>query len=275
MPEKDKNKLTDEQIEKIIVGIYNGLFTVEDLPKELYLSTANLLKEGIYEGYGGTLTDFVLDSPDYELLAELRENIYMFSAAKTFTQTLEMSDKLIGKDGYTKSFKDFKLEAGEIFETYDKNYLRTEYDTAIGQARAANKWQQVQSNKKDLPYLMYSAVMDSHTCEICSPLDKIVARVDDPFWDSNMPLNHFHCECVVISMDEDMASEQGVSGEDEIKEKSTFSQINKNPLFNMNPGKDKVIFQDTGRNKHPYFDVSKQYRELAKNNFNLEIPEKD
>lgn len=123
---------------------------------------------------------------------------------------------------------------------------------------------------------MYSAVMDDHTCDICAPLDGIILPADDPFWDENMPLNHFECNCVVEQLDEDDVEEEGgVDNEDEVSEWVSQSQENKNPLFNMNPGKDKAVFKDTGRSKHPYFEVPHQYRELAKDNFNLPIPNED
>jgi uncharacterized protein with gpF-like domain len=113
-------------------------------------------------------------------------------------------------------------------------------------------------------------------CEICAPLDGTILPADDDFWDENYPENHFHCNCTVIQMDETTANEQGGADDpEEAQQWAAASQEKKNPLFNMNSGKDKVIFRDTGRYKHPYFEVPARYRELAKNNFNLPIPDND
>ena len=43
------------------------------------------------------------------------------------------------------------------------------------------------------------------------------------------------------------------------------------PMFKNNPGKTGMIFNE----HHPYFDVPDEYKYLAKQNFNLTIPEND
>lgn len=271
------NKKKDLRVDKdkVISEIYSGKNTVEKLNKDLYLTTADELKNAVYKGYQGTLSDFIFDSPDYETLKALRENIYMFSAAKTFQQTNEMSDALVGEDGKILSFSEFKEAAGEIFDTYNKDWLEAEYNTSIASARSAAKWNDIEKNKSTRPYLRYSAV-DEAACEICAPLDDITLPIDDPFWDDNAVPQHFNCECVIEQLDEDDLEEVGgLSDEDEVKEAVNKSSETKNPLFDFNPGKDKVVFQDTGKNKHPYFEVPEKYRELAANNFNLPIPEED
>jgi hypothetical protein len=49
---------------------------------------------------------------------------------------------------------------------------------------------------------------------------------------------------------------------------------NMQELFMMNPGKEKLIFKETGKGKHPYFNISPKYKSYAQNNFNLPIPER-
>lgn len=261
--------LDEKDKDLIIVGIYNGTFGPRKLPKSVYLDNADKLKAGVYEGYGEAYTN-----PN-TLVGELRTNIYMFSAAKTFQQTLEMTEALV-KENKVVELKEFKEIAGEIFDKYNDTWLETEYQTAIGQARAATKWNEVQKHKKAFPVMQYKAVMDSHTCEICAPLDGVTLPVDDEFWDENMPLNHFGCKCVVIQMGIEEAEEDGgLSDEEEANDAAKASQATKNPLFNMNPGKDKAIFKDTGRSKHPYFEIPKAYKKLAGDNFGFDIPDKD
>lgn len=281
---KDK-ELKGSDKKSIVEGVYDGKIKPDKLSEPLYIAGADKLKQGLYKGYGGNLSSFELEGKDYEMLSELRDNIYMFSAAKNFQQTLEMTDALVDGDGNLREFKDFKETADAIYEKYygedvenenPANWLKAEYDTAIGQARAASKWTDIQKNKDLSPFLKYSAVMDDHTCDICAPLDELIARVDDPVWDDIMPLNHFECNCTVEQLDEDdVAEEGGESDADEISEAVEKSGQKKNPLFNMNPGKDKAIFKDTGRSKHPYFEVPAKYRELAADNFNLPIPDED
>lgn len=276
MPDPKKNRANSEDV---IIGIYAGRYKPTQLPEGVYKAIANKLNSGVKKGLK---LQFKFDERDAKLASELQENIYMFSAAKTFNQTLEMSDALIDEDGNRRNFEDFKTEATKIYEKYNGSdldgpemggWLKTEYDTAIGQARMADKWNEIEKNKKDFPMLMYKTTEGEEVCDICEPLDGIILSADDPFWNENYPENHFHCNCTVIQMDEDTAADNGgVDDPEEVKQWVSQSQEKKNPMFNMNSGKDRVIFKDTGQAKHGYFDVPKEYKDFAKRNFDLPIP---
>ena len=255
---------SDKQIESLLSGIYSGIYTNAELPEDLYFAIANYLKKGVYSGYGGALADFSPLSRDYALLRELRENIYIFSGAKTYQEVNVMSSFLTSNGGVS-SFKDFKEKATEVYNTYNKTWLQTEYNTAVGQAQMAERWLQVEERSDILPYLTYDAVMDKNTSEICRGLDGITLPVNDPFWKKFSPLNHFNCRCVLRQSDD-----VKVSSKREVKEARKVEE-NMQPIFVMNPGADKVIFSD----KHPYYDIAPKDKELAKNNFNLPIPSND
>lgn len=280
MPDPKKNRANPEDV---IIGVYTGRYKPTQLPEGVYKVTAEKLNAGVKKGLESKIKlQFKFDQRDAKLTSELQENIYMFSAAKTFNQTLEMSDALIDENGNRRILKDFKIEATKIYEKYngpdlDGNemggWLKTEYDTAIGQARMADKWNEIEKNKKDFPVLMYKTSEGEEVCDICEPLDGIILPADDSFWDENYPENHFHCNCVVIQMDEDTATDYGgVDDSEEVKGWVDQSQEKKNPMFNMNSGKDRVIFKDSGSAKHGYFDVPKEYQDFAKRNFDLPIP---
>jgi hypothetical protein len=135
------------------------------------------LKKGLYQGFGITFTDLAkqieegtataFDQTDLELLTELRENVYLFGAAKTYSQILDMRDLLTGKDG-VREWSEFKEMAGNIFDTYNSSWLQAEYDTAIGQAQNAVHWNNIEKNKELMPYLQYEATEDELECEICT-----------------------------------------------------------------------------------------------------------
>lgn len=258
---------SDAYLKALLEGIYDGSITEYDLPENLYYALADHLKKALYEGFGGGLDSFSEGSYDLELLTELRENIYMFSAAKTFQQVSDMRDALTFDDAI-RPFSEFKELAGQIFDQYNDTWLRTEYDTAIGQAQNASKWSTIQQQKDILPLLKYSAVEDANTSEICAPLDGICLPVDDPFWDEFMPLNHFNCRCLVEQFAEDEAT---VTSKGEAEDAAEDSGDKMQDMFKMNAGKDRVIFSD----EHPYFDISKGDKGFARENFGLDIPEED
>lgn len=249
---------TQQQIDALIEGVYNGSITTRDLPVPLY----NAISEKLLSALGS-----VEGSASQSLLNELKENIYMFSGAKTYHQIQDIS--LIANSEAIKSFSDFKKEALSIYKQYNKNWLETEYSTAIGQAQMAVRWEQVEAQKKELPYLKYIAVIDKNTSEICKPLDGVCLPVDDKFWNVNTPLNHFNCRCTVIQFDKTDATENGItSRKDADKATADISEL-RQPLFEGNSGKDRLIFNG----EHPYFEVPKADKEFAKENFGLPIPQ--
>ena len=273
--------------EQVLHDIYSGKATPERLPKSVYLGTAERLSEGIKKGYKA-LAGVSFDSPDLDMIEALRTNIYMFSAAKTFQETSDLFNQLVDEDGTVLSFSDFKKLVDATFDKYNVDWLEAEYNTTISASRSASKWVDIEKNKEDRPYLSYSAVMDEHTCDICAPLDGITLPVDDPFWAENGIPQHFNCECVLEQLDESDIEGDGVrnsivkvlnrkryriSTPAEVRKAVELSGKKKNPMFNYNPGRDKVIFKDTGKHKHPYFDVPLKYKHFAETNFGLKIPE--
>lgn len=248
---------TDKQISKLLDGIFDGSITEFDLPIDYYEAVVSYLKKGLYKGFGMDLADAT--GKDLELLTALRENVYMFGAAKTYQEVKEISSLLVDDNGNIRTSSEFNKLGRETYDLWNNDWGKTEYNTAIGQGTMAVKWNEIEKNKAILPLLQYSAIGDA--CDICAPLDGMVAAVDDPVWDSVMPLNHFNCLCTVLQLDEGEptdGNEELVAG---VEEKMQ-------PIFVNNSGKTGEVFPKD----HPYFDAPK---ELGKENFGLPIQETD
>ena len=43
----------------------------------------------------------------------------------------------------------------------------------------ARLWKEVQRDKHIFPFVQFDVVMDDHTSDICSPLNKVIMSVDD------------------------------------------------------------------------------------------------
>lgn len=262
-----KFNYSDKEIERLLERIYKGEIDPATLPEDLYFATAKYLEEGVYKGFKNRVTEFEFGSPDRGLLEELRDNIYIFSAAKTHQQVKDLVTLLTDEEGAILPFREFKKQARKVYEDYNVNYLEAEYNTAIGQAQTARKWQDIQADKSLFKYLRYNAVMDANTSTICRPLEGITLPVEDPFWDTHSPLNHYNCRCVFDKIDKYEAVEITPPAEVKIKSDQVSAQMD--DVFKMNPGKDRVIFNK----KHPYFDIEPKYKPAAEENFNLPIPE--
>lgn len=258
-------KLTEKQANKYVEGIYDGSITQYDLSEEMYDAIVGYLKEGLYKGFGQTLEE--AEGADLELLAELRENVYMFGAAKNYQMTKDISSLLVDDDGEVRTAKEFNDIARDTYDNWTDNWGETEYQTAIGQGGAAAKWNEIEKQKDILPNLRYSAILDENTSDICAPLNDLVAPVDDPIWDSVAPLNHFNCRCVLLQEDGDAE----LTPDDDKDDRVDGVEEEMSGTFKGNPGKDGMVFTKD----HPYFEVAKEDRAYAKRNFDLPIPPTD
>lgn len=248
---------SDDEIDRIVIGVYSGLIRPQSLDLATYKAVAEKLTQGVYNGFGKSLVDVGWGTPDYIMLNSLRNNVYVFSAAKQYHQVREMVDAIYDKDRI-KPFSEYKKTGTEIFKNYNENYLRAEYNASISQSRSASMWMEIEQNAELLPMLTYQTVGDGRVRPEHAMLDKITRPVNDKFWDYAFPPNSWNCRCTVIQNDSmDKSSLKGVNYLKDIPE-----------VFRMNSGKDKLVFSD----KHPYFVVDKSDEYLKQNNFNMPKP---
>jgi len=240
---------TDKQIADLIDGIHSGKYTTTELPESLYYAIANYLKKGLDVGFG-------VGDKDEELLKELQDNIYMFSAAKTYNEVRDMSELLTDGDN-VRPFNEFKAEAMKIYGQYNEDWLKAEYNTAIASGTMAKQWSVIESTKDVLPNLRYSTT--EVACPICTELDGTVAPVDNDFWNTFYPPNHYNCMCIVLQEDSDV----------EVTQDKPDTSDEMDDVFKINVGKERVIFSD----EHPYFTTAP--KDLGENNFGLPIPDTD
>ena len=244
-----------------IVNLLRRIFEGSITPQTMNGTEAEKLFEATFKVLNSGVKIAFTNKLDKKLLRELQDNIYIFSGAKTYTQVKDISS-LITDNGKLRSFTEFRKLAKAKFDTYNVDYLSSEYETAVGQAQSAVKWQQIERETKLFPYLQRKAVMDANTSPECRILNEIIAPVGDPIWRTRSPLTHFRCRCILTQIDkyEDVKL-SSQSKKDAAVEKTK----NINPLFKGNTGIDKVIFNES----HPYFDIEPRDKGLAKRNFNL------
>ena len=72
----------DYDVDALILAILEGYISTDNLPRGLYLKIAEHLNKGVDKGLGDIVRSNY--APDKLLQAEMRNNIYMFSGAKTY-----------------------------------------------------------------------------------------------------------------------------------------------------------------------------------------------
>lgn len=243
--------------ELLFRGIWNGRINERNLPVNQYLDTAQGLEGGLINGFGQLAVE-----GDLLLLNDLNLNIYNFSGVKTFQQVQEMQKFIVDKDGNIRSFSDFKKDVDPIYDKFNTEWQRTEFNTAVGQSQSASQWQEIQEDKEIFPLLKYVTAGDDRVRPEHAAWDGIVRPVNDPWWDTHMPINSWNCRCFTIQLERDeepVSSLKGVESNDDL-------------LFATNAGKTGLVFREKGRNKHPYFNVPRQFELAKRDNFGLPSP---
>jgi len=127
-------------------------------------------------------------------------------------QIQSVFDKLdaVLNDGGT--FRDFQKSVadGTLDVGLPKHRLELVFRNNIQTAYAAGRWQQVQANKENRPYLQYVAINDGRTRPSHARMNGHIAAVDDPWWTTHAPLNGYRCRCSQVSLTEAQAKKKGI-----------------------------------------------------------------
>lgn len=257
-PTPAPNPFPQDWIDVYINLVYALEITTEKLDPAFHAMTTSYLLGAAYKGFGNPPDAFTQGSAEWDTITGIKRNIFQFSAAKQYQQVLTMSH-FIFDGGLKTPYADFRKLADRVFDEYNKNYLKTEYITAVGQAQSARDWAYFVSNKATHPWLKYHTQQDDRVRDEHKVLDGFTAKIDDPAWRHIAPKNGWRCRCFLT------AHEKGRRTKKELPE---FGTKEFPAVFDMNPGTDKLIFDPTS---HPYFKVQRGDGDLKKRNFNLPV----
>jgi hypothetical protein len=263
----DVTQWSDAEIEKHIADVYDGSVSPAKLPVDLYKEIHKRLMSGVIDGFSFGIDDaltFSTGSRELDLLEHFNHNVAIFSGAKTHQQVVDMTREVF-KDGTKQSFADFKESAGKIFDTYNKDWLLTEFKMSHNQALSGRRWLDITRNADVFPALKYVTTGDQRVRDEHVILDGIVRPVNDLFWRRFYPPNDWGCRCGVEQMTE---REFSLEKTPDAKIEQVKQEYTPSKLFDGNAGIDKIIWQP----EHPYFLVSDRYKLLKENNFNLPVP---
>jgi SPP1 gp7 family putative phage head morphogenesis protein len=228
---------------RIAKALHEGKLKPEDLDPELLKQLAEYLYNGVTTGIAESGY-----KPDDRTIAELKKSVYVFSGAKTYQALKDMAGLLTDSKGEVVSFNNFKQEALKVYNTYNTDYLRTEYNQAIASAQMASKWQQFQEDKDALPYLQFQTAGDAQVRAAHRALDGIIRHIDDDFWRTHYPPLAWGCRCDIIQVS---SSKPKTTSDADLKTAIATAAVP--DQFQFNSGIEKTIFPP----KHPYYQVSK------------------
>lgn len=249
----------NEGFEQLLQDLHSGVLQPEQISLPYYFATANKLMEAVTEGLGGDV--FPADDIRNNLKAYFAENVFAFSAAKTFAMRQLFMGYLTDADGNLRSWAQFRNSVYDKATIYNMSHLQTEYNSAIAHSQMAVKWHTLQSFDK----LEYSTVGDNKVRPAHRRFDGLVLSKDDPFWKTYWPPLDWNCRCTIIPAQSGAvnSSEERING----AKNPENPKDNIKKYFKGNAGIDKVIYKDN----HPHFINSKgETKELtATKNYNL------
>jgi SPP1 gp7 family putative phage head morphogenesis protein len=183
--------------------LYDGTIKASDLNEDLIMLIYAELDGAALDGLGDDYDLEDEDVPDDKKATarRVRNNVYRFSAAKTYAQQVELTARLLDENGQLRSWAEFKKEAEKVNETFNRNYLQAEFQTARRSAQAIRQWESFQENADLFPNLEYRTVGDSRVRDDHDALEGTVKPLNDAFWDKWYPPNGFRCRCSVRQTD--------------------------------------------------------------------------
>lgn len=214
---------------------------------------ATSFSTAVAEGYGKKMFDVAWESPDWEQIKHLQNNVYQFSFAKCHEQLKASTQLLVDDQGRIVPFKEWNELTQRVNNDYTNRYAPVEYNTAIGSAQMSSRWIQFNTEKDIFKNLVYRTVGDDNVRPSHVLLNGTVRAVDDAFWDTHFTPNGWGCRCDIEQTDEKETPIGKIIYPTDIP-----------PMFQTNLAKSGLIFPDD----HPYFDRLPQAVIQAANNAN-------
>lgn len=202
---------------------------IDSLVKE----TTAFLSKGIQQGLEeSTISDTMVDS--------LRESVGVFSGFKTFHEMKEAASMLLDEAGNIKPFEQYYKDIQTLNDTYNKFYLKAEYDFTVSSSTMAARWEEQQDDGDGRYLLQYRTAGDNKVRKAHRELEGITLPSSDPFWDKYYPPNGWRCRCTVAKVRAAKYPATDSKQAVDAAEKATAGKHAE--MFRFNPGKQRAVY---------------------------------
>lgn len=235
----------DKSVSKKLSGLFDGMmeavYKTQGGSFSIDLLAAPQVREFIGEHASVLDSSFARVEMPEAMRRRLHRSDYIFSGLKTFHELNEAFPSLIDSDGNRKPFETFLNDVRKIDNTYNRNYLRAEYNFAVASAEMAAKWERF-AEDGDEYNLQYRTVGDSHVRPEHAALHGVTLPMSDPFWQEYYPPNGWNCRCSVTQV---RKSKYPATDHNEAMERGAQAlQRDKKGMFHFNPGIEGKTFPD-------------------------------
>ncbi len=221
-----------------LVSIYEERYNpLTELDRGLFRETLRHINAAVGEGFLKAHFD-----PTSEFARQIRSNNEIWSAFKVHRMQQDFASKMLDRDGNLKPFSKFAQDVQSITDHQCKQWLRTEYDTAVLRAHLAAEYKQFEAEKDVFPNIEWIPTTSHTPGEDHRPFWGVVRPVGDSFWSEHHPGDRWNCKCGWEQTDRTPTSVPTLPAP--IAKKST-----PHTGLDNNPAVDGQIFNDN----HPYF----------------------
>ena len=172
---------------------------------------------------------------------QLSRSNYVFSGLKTFHELNEAFPSLLDENGNRKTFERFLKDVQKIHETYNRNYLRAEYNFVHASAAMAARWEEFARDGDDY-LLQYRTAGDGKVRPEHAALNGVTLPPSDTFWDEYYPPNGWNCRCTAVQVRKGKYTETP-RGEAMERGREALAG-DKKGMFRFNPGKQRKALPD-------------------------------
>lgn len=172
---------------------------------------------------------------------QLSRSNYVFSGLKTFHELNEAFPSLLDENGNRKTFERFLKDVQKIDETYNRNYLRAEYNFVHASAAMAARWEEFARDGDDY-LLQYRTAGDGKVRPEHAALNGVTLPPSDTFWDEYYPPNGWNCRCTAVQVRKGKYTETP-RGEAMERGREALAG-DKKGMFRFNPGKQRKAVPD-------------------------------
>ena len=246
------DEIPDEEslIQEALKNIYNKSVDVKNqIEPNLYNTTSKTYRKAIDEGFGTVR----FGHPDYDFLQALKHNTDVMAAYKTHRQQNDLAVLMLDENGKLKPFDRFRRDVEDVIGKYNRNWLSTEYNTAVIRARHAARWRDFLGDSDLYPNLKWLETTSPH------PDTKVHIRfwnrvwsLTDPFWTRHYPGDRWNCKCGLSNTDDPLTDNSDL-------DENVFKDDQPDAGIDSNSGVSGEIFT----NSHPYVTAAYKGAEKA------------
>lgn len=230
-----------DQVHQAFEGMMHALYRQEGAMLQVEIIQEPEVTDFI-STHAGVLNQAMQRAPLSDAMRHrLERSNFIFSGFKTYHELNEAFFSLIDENGERKPFERFLNDVLAIDSTYNRNYLRAEYNFCQASADMAAKWEQIVADG-DRYNLQYRTQHDDKVRPEHAALDGVTLPPSDPFWESYYPPNGWNCRCTVAQV---RKSKYPVTDPEEARARGEEAlQKDTRGIFRFNSGKQGKTFPD-------------------------------